>query len=157
MKYPSLQSTNLIVIDGRNSDDVLHLFINGALAFLADYNDGHVLVIGSTNSQEKWYEEIGEDAGQDFFFHAETIRTSEDFLARCAIAKVVMIPSPWATHSDELTAIQRMSVPTIVTDQVVLDEFLFPSFSHVAEEDLSVLLIRDLLVRACLQTKSYGQ
>jgi len=151
MKYPSLQSTNLIVIDGRNSDDVLHLFVQGALAFLADHNDGHFLVIVSTNHQEKWYEQIGEDAGQDFFFHAETIRTSEDFLSRCAIAKVIVLPSPRTAHSDELTAIEKLKIPTIVTDQVVLDGSRFPSFHRVAEEDFGVLHVRDLLIRASQQ------
>jgi hypothetical protein len=118
MKYPSLQKVNLIVIDGRSSDTALKVFINGALLALARGFDGHILVATSSSQSEMKYEQLGEQAGLDFFFHSQFVEDSESFLALCDGAMMVAMPSPWPTQPEELAQLRMMNKSVALSKQV---------------------------------------
>jgi len=118
MKYPSLQTVNPIVIDGRSFDHVVRVFLTGALLALANRFDGHVLVVASSERMASKFEDMGEQAGLDFFFHAESVRNSAEFLELCAGAGELVMLSSWPTQRAELTSLQPMKKRLVLSDKV---------------------------------------
>ena len=104
MKYPSLVQTTLVVVDGRKRTRRSKVAILGALLALQDGYDCHILVLVESEDQAQIIEKLGEDCGQDMYFHSEAAVSKEEFLRRCLWSKCVVfqkvlrvtrMTSPW--------------------------------------------------------------
>jgi hypothetical protein len=105
MRYPSLSNVHLIVIDGRQWNARLGVFLRGALLALLDHLAYHVLVVTSRDKHAEKVEQMGEASGMGMYFHGEPIQTDADFLNRCGYADIILIPNGRPTLDIEITAL----------------------------------------------------
>ena len=105
MRYPSLSNVHLIVIDGRQWNARLDVFLRGALLALLDHLDYHVLVVTNRDQHAEKVEQMGEVAGMGMYFHGESIQTDADFLRRCRYAEIILIPNGGPKLDIEITAL----------------------------------------------------
>lgn len=153
MKYPSLINTALTVVDARNPDGVPMQYLDACLAALREPIDSHFLIACSSTEKEQYYEEIGELAGQDFFFHAETVLDSDMFISRCSHAKTVVLPARYKTHYKELETLITFPATIIMADSLAKD-FGISQAANVllVGADARPSLIKELLLRTSGQS-----
>jgi hypothetical protein len=154
MKYPSLQQVNLIVIDGRKFNDAVRVSLTGALLALAEKFDGHVLVVASSDETANKYELLGENAGLDFFFHGESVRDSEDFLERCAGARMVVMFSSWPTQRDELLRLRKVSKTIVLSDEVAKTTDVWPEVKILKAKELNAFKVSELITGTQLKNRT---
>jgi hypothetical protein len=118
MKYSSLRTVNLTVIDGRNYNVLVRTFFTGALLALANRFDGHILVVASSNQDSDQFELFGEEAGVGFFFHGEVAHKSSEFLELSAGASRIFMLSPWPTQAEEMASLRMSGKELILSSEV---------------------------------------
>jgi hypothetical protein len=148
MKYPSLQKVNPVVIDGRSFDHVVRVFLTGALLALANHFDGHVLVIASSDRMASKFEAMGEQAGLDFFFHAESVRNSAEFLELCAGAGELVMLSSWPTQRDELTRLRPMKKRLLLSEEVARTCMISQEAIIVKAKELNAVSVMALIMHS---------
>jgi hypothetical protein len=146
VKYPSLKSVNLIVLDGRSEDPHLPVYISGCLLALANRYDGHVLVFCSTKSQVDEVESLGEELGLDFFFHGDQASSSIEFLDYCESAQKVIEPNQKFDKNRELRCLREMNKRVIMPLSVASTVEIWSEVIVLKDEEVTPSRIMEIIL-----------
>jgi hypothetical protein len=146
MKYPSLKSVNLIIVDGRGDGVDSATYLSGCLLALANRFDGHVLVLCSTEQQVAEVETLGEDLGFDFFFHGDQIANPEEFFEYCQSAKAIFRPGSNRIDSWEWKFLQTMNKRVIVPQSLARHLRMWPELIVLDDGDIDAMRIMKIIL-----------
>jgi len=146
MRYPSLKSVNLVVLDGRSGDSRLPVYMSGCLLALANRFNGHVLVLCSTKTQVDEAETLGEELGLDFFFHGDQVSSADEFLAYCESAQKIIKPDPKFDKDSELRYLREMGKLVIMPQSVADTVEAWPAVIVLSDEEITPSRIMEVIL-----------
>jgi hypothetical protein len=146
MKYPSLKSVNLVVVDGRFEDANLPIYMSGCLLALANRFDGHVLILCSTTDQVEQVESLGEELGLDFFFHGDQASDSVEFLNYCENAQMIIEPSREINNDREWKHLHRLGKTVLLPQSVASTVEIWPEVIVLNDEEIAPARIMEIIL-----------
>lgn len=146
MRYPSLKSVNLVVLDGRGRNSQLPVYMSGCLLALANRFDGHVLVLCSTKTEADEAETLGEEVGLDFFFHGDQVSSTNEFLAYCESAQKIIKPDSEFNQDNELKHLRDMGKRVIMPESVANTVEAWPEMVVLRDEEIIPRRIMELIL-----------
>jgi hypothetical protein len=92
MRYSSLLSVDMVLVDGRSRSSVLAPVINQCLMALSDHLNYHIVVLCGSERQAEEIDRLGDQCGQELYFHGEPCPSVEDVSALVKAAKLIILP-----------------------------------------------------------------
>jgi hypothetical protein len=108
MRYKSLLSVDIVLVDGRPDAQVLTPIVNQCLMALSLHLQYHVVVLCRSKWQADEIDLLGEQCGKELYFHGELAGSIEESSALAKAAKLVILPgrsierSHWANDNIEI-------------------------------------------------------
>ena len=116
MRYKSLQSVDFILIDGRSRLKILQTVMSLSLVALNERLQYHVVVLCSSRKQADTVDLLGEQCGQELFFHGEYVENIEEFRALLRASQLFIVPAKSRMRALAAYRGNQLAVPLLIVE-----------------------------------------